>query len=140
MLARDVMTSPAVTTTPDAPITEVIDLMLKHQVSALPVVDAAGDLAGIVSEGDLIQRDEIGTLPHRSWWLSALGTKAQLADDFVKSPEEWQPIPGSLDAIRRLGLEPKSPCLRCFAPPARASGGRRGGGLVYPAAVRQNRL
>ncbi len=85
MLAREVMTSPVVTTKPDTAITDVVDLMLKHQISALPVVGAEGQVIGIVSEGDLIQRDEIGTLPHRSWWLSALGTKAQLADEFVKS-------------------------------------------------------
>ncbi len=85
MLAREVMASPVVTTTADAAITDVVDLMLKHKISALPVVDADGGVMGIVSEGDLIQRDEIGTLPHRSWWLSALGTKAQLADEFVKS-------------------------------------------------------
>ncbi len=85
MLAREVMTSPVVTTTADAAITEIVDLMLTHQISALPVVDEDGRLVGIVSEGDLIQRDEIGTLPHRSWWLSALGTKAQLADEFIKS-------------------------------------------------------
>ncbi|MCP5082080.1 MAG: CBS domain-containing protein [Alphaproteobacteria bacterium] len=79
------MASPVVTTTADAAITDIADLMLKHKVSALPVLDADGQVIGIVSEGDLIQRDEIGTLPHRSWWLSALGTKAQLADEFIKS-------------------------------------------------------
>lgn len=85
MLAREVMTSTVVTTTEDANLTDIVDLMLKHQISALPVVDADHRVVGIVSEGDLIQRDEIGTLPHRSWWLSALGTKAQLADEFIKT-------------------------------------------------------
>ncbi|NNF78584.1 MAG: CBS domain-containing protein [Rhizobiales bacterium] len=85
MLAREVMASPVVTTTADAAITDIVDLMLKHKISALPVLDAEDKVIGIVSEGDLIQRDEIGTLPHRSWWLSALGTKAQLADEFIKS-------------------------------------------------------
>ena len=85
MLAREVMTSPVVTTKADAAITDIVGLMLAHQISALPVVDEEARLVGIVSEGDLIQRDEIGTLPHRSWWLSALGTKAQLADEFIKS-------------------------------------------------------
>ncbi len=85
MLAREVMTSPVVTTTADSPITDIVDLMLAHHISALPVVDEEDRLVGIVSEGDLIQRDEIGTLPHRSWWLSALGTKAQLAEEFIKS-------------------------------------------------------
>lgn len=85
MLAREVMTPSVVTITENATITHVVDLMLKHQISALPVVDAEDHVVGIVSEGDLIQRNEIGTLPHRSWWLSALGTKAQLADEFIKT-------------------------------------------------------
>lgn len=85
MLAREVMASPVVTTAPDAAITDIVGLMLKHNISALPVVDSEGQVIGIVSEGDLIQRDEIGTLPHRSWWLSALGTKAQLIDEFIKT-------------------------------------------------------
>ncbi len=85
MIARDVMTSPAITAKVDTAVLEIVDLMLKHKVSALPIVDDEGYLAGIVSEGDLIQRDEIDTLPHRSWWLSAIGSKAVLADEFVKS-------------------------------------------------------
>ena len=43
--------------------------MLQHHVSGLPVVDAAGKLVGIVSEGDFIRRSEIGTQRKRgrSW-------------------------------------------------------------------------
>ncbi len=84
MLARDVMTVGVVTARADTPVVDVVKLMLEHDVSALPIVDAEDRLVGIVSEGDLIQRDEIGTLPRRSWWLSALGTRAQLAEDFAR--------------------------------------------------------
>ena len=51
--------------------------MLQHHVSGLPVVDAAGKLVGIVSEGDFIRRGEIGTQKKRSRWLKFLmGTDA----------------------------------------------------------------
>ena len=30
------------------------------------------------------------------------GTINRASDEFVKSPEEWQPLPGSLEAISRL--------------------------------------
>lgn len=46
--------------------------MLQHHVSGLPVVDAAGKLVGIVSEGDFIRRGEIGTQRKRSRWLTFL--------------------------------------------------------------------
>ena len=44
--------------------------MLKHHVSGLPVVDGAGGLVGIVSEGDFLRRSEIGTQRRRGRWLS----------------------------------------------------------------------
>jgi CBS-domain-containing membrane protein len=46
--------------------------MLQHHVSGLPVVDAAGKLLGIVSEGDFIRRSEIGTPRTRGRWLKVL--------------------------------------------------------------------
>ena len=72
MRAHQIMTRPVVTITPDATILEAADTMLQHHVSGLPVVDAAGKLVGIVSEGDFIRRGEIGTQRKRSRWLRLL--------------------------------------------------------------------
>jgi CBS domain-containing protein len=77
MRAHQIMTRAVVTVTPDSTILEAADIMLKHHVSGLPVVDAAGKLVGIVSEGDFIRRSEIGTQKKRSRWLKFLmGTDA----------------------------------------------------------------
>ena len=77
MRAQQIMTRAVVTVTPDSTILEAADIMLKHHVSGLPVVDAAGKLVGIVSEGDFIRRSEIGTQRKRSRWLKFLmGTDA----------------------------------------------------------------
>ena len=40
---------------------------------------------GIVSEGDLMRRVEVGTEKHRSWWLEMLSSDEALAAEFVKS-------------------------------------------------------
>jgi len=72
MRAHQIMTRSVVTVGPDATILEAANTMLQHHVSGLPVVDAAGKLAGIVSEGDFIRRGEIGTQKKRSRWLSFL--------------------------------------------------------------------
>ena len=72
MRAHQIMTRSVVTITPDATILEAADTMLQHHVSGLPVVDAAGKLVGIVSEGDFIRRGEIGTQRKRSRWLRFL--------------------------------------------------------------------
>jgi CBS domain-containing protein len=79
------MYSPAVTATPDASILEVVQLMLDNRISAVPIVDSDGLLVGLVSEGDLLRRVEIGTQQHRSWWLTAFRGAVSLAEDFIKS-------------------------------------------------------
>jgi CBS domain-containing protein len=55
VLARDVMTAPAVTTAPDAPIQEAVRLMLASRRKVLPVVDAQGALLGAVDRSDLLR-------------------------------------------------------------------------------------
>jgi D-glycero-D-manno-heptose 1,7-bisphosphate phosphatase len=41
-------------------------------------------------------------MPHRLVILDRDGTINRASDEFVKSPEEWQPLPGALEAISRL--------------------------------------
>ena len=51
----------------------------------MPVIDDAGKLVGIVSEGDLMRRADLGTERHRSWWLAALFAEEEaLAAEYVK--------------------------------------------------------
>lgn len=50
----DVMTSPAVSISPDADISEAASLMVDRRINRLPVVDGAGQLLGIVSRADLV--------------------------------------------------------------------------------------
>ncbi|MFE9816991.1 CBS domain-containing protein [Streptomyces sp. NBC_00236] len=54
LCARDLMTSPAVTISPDALLPQAARLMATHHVKRLPVVDM-GTLAGIVSRSDLLK-------------------------------------------------------------------------------------
>jgi CBS-domain-containing membrane protein len=67
--AADVMTSPAAYVEVETPLREIARLMILEGISAVPVVDQAGNLAGIVSEGDLIRRNTKGHEAKRSWWL-----------------------------------------------------------------------
>ena len=52
--AGDLMTSPAATISPDHTLEEAARLMYVRKVKRLPVVDAAGHLAGIVSRADVL--------------------------------------------------------------------------------------
>jgi CBS domain-containing protein len=85
MKARDVMVSPVITANVRASVKDVAKVLLDHRISAVPVLDDDGRLAGIVSEGDLLHRTESGTERHRSWWLQALTGSGTLAEEFVKA-------------------------------------------------------
>lgn len=53
-----VMTAEVVTVRPGAPYKEVADLLRERRVSAVPVIDADGRVIGIVSEADLLLKEE----------------------------------------------------------------------------------
>ena len=48
------MSQPVITVAPGAAIKDAARLLVEHQISALPVLDADGELVGIVSEADLL--------------------------------------------------------------------------------------
>jgi CBS domain-containing protein len=64
-------------------IVEAANVMLENHVSGLPVIDEAGRLVGIVSQGDFIRRAEIGTQRKRGRWLKFLLGPGKAASDFV---------------------------------------------------------
>jgi CBS domain-containing protein len=70
MRAKDVMTTRVVTVEAETPVEEIARLLLSHRISAVPVLGAAGELAGIVSEGDLMRRADMGTARQAHWWQS----------------------------------------------------------------------
>jgi CBS domain-containing protein len=85
MKAADVMVSNVVTVGIKASIGEVAAILLNNHISAAPVVDEKGELVGIVSEGDLIRRPEIGTAKRHSWWLDLISNKWASATEYIKS-------------------------------------------------------
>jgi CBS domain-containing protein len=85
MLARELMTEDVVVVAPDTPATEVARRLLDHSISAAPVVDETGAPVGMVSEGDLIGRDETARDARRDWWLAALAEGSFADADVVKS-------------------------------------------------------
>ena len=85
MLAADVMTVNVVSVDPETPVQEIAKLLSERGISGVPVVEKAGKLVGIISEGDLMRRVETGTQPRRSWWLEMLSTNTELASDYVKT-------------------------------------------------------
>lgn len=85
MKAMDVMTRDVVSIGPDASVLEAVRLMLQHKISGLPVVDAAGNLRGVVTEGDFLRRTETGTQRKRSRFVEILLGPGRLAEDYTRA-------------------------------------------------------
>jgi CBS domain-containing protein len=83
MRAHQIMTRPAISVTPDTTILEAANIMLHRHISGLPVVDTAGALVGIISEGDFIRRSEINTGRKRSKFMKFILGAGREAADFV---------------------------------------------------------
>jgi len=85
MRAAEVMTRDVATVRPETAIAEAIHIMLDRRVSGLPVVDDAGAVVGILSEGDLLRRVELGTEHRRPAWVSFLRGPDREAVDYVRT-------------------------------------------------------
>ena len=85
MIVSDVMTRNVLSVTPDTGVSQVAGLLLEHRISGLLVIDAEGALAGIVTEGDLLRRGELGAGRERSWWQQVLASPARQAADFTRT-------------------------------------------------------
>nr|WP_249145735.1 CBS domain-containing protein [Bradyrhizobium diazoefficiens] len=84
MRAHEIMSRGVVTIRPEAPIADAIELMLKHHISGLPVVDSTGSLVGVLCESDFVRRTEIGTGHERNRLLAMLLGTERLAGEFLK--------------------------------------------------------
>ena len=85
MNASDVMTREILSVGPDTTVAEAIRTMLDNRISGLPVIDEAGRLVGILTEGDLMRRGETGTERQRPRWLEILMGPGRLAGEYVRT-------------------------------------------------------
>jgi CBS domain-containing protein len=84
MRATDVMTKSVVTILEDAPVREAARLLVEHRISGLPVVDADGRVIGLVTEADLIARQQAVPARH-PWWHRFFADPERLAEDYRRS-------------------------------------------------------
>ena len=85
MKAADVMVRNVITVKPDDDVGHAVKLLLEHDISAPPVVVDDGKVVGMLSEADLVHRQEIGTEKHHPWWLETVMPASKLASEFSKS-------------------------------------------------------
>jgi CBS domain-containing protein len=56
--AREIMSSPVVSARPETPVRQIVELMLRSRISGLPVVDDDQRVLGVVTEADLLEKED----------------------------------------------------------------------------------
>ncbi len=84
MRAQDIMTTDVITVTPNTAVREVAKLMTSYRISGVPVIDEAHQLVGMVTDGDLFRRAELGTEKQPGNWLRFFGFPSERVADYVE--------------------------------------------------------
>jgi CBS domain-containing protein len=83
VVAGDLMTRDVAVVHPETSLLEAVKLMAKRRISGMPVVDDAGAIVGVLSEGDLVRWHE-GYTEKQAHWLDMLADGFQLAPSFLE--------------------------------------------------------
>lgn len=104
MLVREVMSSPAVTVGPESSLKATARLLDEHEITAMPVVDAAGRLLGVVSEADVL-RDSVPAdrrVHARAVEITAPPVHQAVTDVMTHLPVTVSPDDDVADAVEML--------------------------------------
>ncbi|MEO3471384.1 CBS domain-containing protein [Roseomonas sp. CAU 1739] len=85
LTARDLMTPDVVTVPPETPVMAMARLLADRGISAVPVVDPAGAVLGIVTEADLIRRLAGEEDKPTSWFGALFADPASQAERFART-------------------------------------------------------
>ena len=85
MEAKDIMTREVATVSPETSVHEIAALMMAKNISGVPVVNTEGAIVGIVSEGDLLHRAEVGTERKHKWWFQIFADFDAAAREYAKA-------------------------------------------------------
>ena len=72
MNVEDIMARDVAAVQPDTPLGDVVELLIRRGIKAVPVVDAEGSVVGMITGGDLLER---GGLRHRLSLVKTLDTE-----------------------------------------------------------------
>jgi CBS domain-containing protein len=85
MQAKDLMSTNLIVVQPETPVLAVAELLAARGISAVPVVDGAGAMRGIVTEGDLIRRLADQKPGPWGWFLQIFSKSTPLIEQFKKA-------------------------------------------------------
>lgn len=91
--ARDVMTRELVTLSPELDVLAAMRLLLEHRISGAPVVDARGNLVGMLTQRDCLRVAYAASYHHEP---------AGAVSRYMSQPVET--IPADLDLVEVIGV------------------------------------
>lgn len=87
MQAKDFMTRSVITISADHSVGHAARIMLENRISGLLVCDDNGKLVGVLSEGDLLRRAELGTA---AWRSSSANAGEHIEPDRFTKSHSWR--------------------------------------------------
>lgn len=87
LTAGDIMTRDVAVVHPDTSLFQAVTLMAERRISGMPVLDNAGAIVGILSEGDLVRWHE-GYTERQARWLDMLAEGMEIAPMFLQGIRE----------------------------------------------------
>ena len=108
LTVSDVMTPDVIVVTGDTPYKTLVAMLAEHHISALPVINQYGGVGGVVSETDLLRKEEFQrsrSLPWAlSWWRHRARSKAagRTAADVMTHPAVTIAQDATIPAAARL--------------------------------------
>jgi CBS domain-containing protein len=106
--AGDLMTRDVAMVHQETSLLDAVKLMAQRRISGVPVVDDAGTIVGMLSEGDLVRWHE-GYTERQARWLTMLADGLELAPDFVKGIRDQQRKVGSIMAKGAITVTEDTP-------------------------------
>ena len=94
MKTRDVMTSSVITVSPDTPVPTAATLLYSHGFTAAPVVDADGQIIGIVTEADLARSPVVP-----DWWMIQREPDPTVGQVMTSEPRVMHPEDDLADVV-----------------------------------------
>jgi len=85
--AGDIMTRDVAVVHPETSLLQAVKLMVQRRISGMPVVDDAGSIVVMMSEGDLVRWHE-GHTERQARWLDMLAEGGDLAPTFLEGIRE----------------------------------------------------
>jgi CBS domain-containing protein len=85
MNVSDIMTREVASISPDARLEDAVRLMVDRKISGVPVVENDGAVVGMITEGDLLRRAEIGTEGKSPGWFEMFFLPGTSAYDYVRT-------------------------------------------------------